>query len=52
MEDTNLKELKKIDNETNREQILGFSERCSDLRSQIAKNQRNNVSNRHFYTKA
>ena len=38
MEDTNLQELKKIENDTNREWILWFSERCSDLRSQIAKN--------------
>ena len=38
MEDTNLQELKKLENETNRERILWFSERCSDLTSQIAKN--------------
>ena len=38
MEDTKLQELKKMENETNRELILWFSERCSDLRSQIAKN--------------
>ena len=38
MEDTDLEDLKKIENETNREWILWFSERCSDLRSYIAKN--------------
>ena len=38
MQDTRLQELKKIVNETNREGILWFSESCSDLRSQIAKN--------------
>ena len=52
MEDTNLQELQKIKNVTNREWILWFGERCSDLRSQIAKNWRNHVTNRHFYTKA
>ena len=51
MEDTKLQELKKKEHETNRECILWFSERCSDLRSQIAKNCRNNARNRHFYTK-
>ena len=38
MEDTNLQELKKIENVTNREWFLRFSERDSDLASQIAKN--------------
>ena len=38
MKDTNLHELKKIENGTNREGILWCSERGSDLRSQIARN--------------
>ena len=38
MEDTNLQELIKMENGTNRECILWFSERVSDLSSQIAKN--------------
>ena len=38
MEGTKLGELKKMENGTNRERILWFSERGSDLRSQIAKN--------------
>ena len=38
MEDTNLQELKKIENVTNKEGFLRFGERCSDLTSQIAKN--------------
>ena len=38
MEDTNLQELKKMENVTNRELFLRFSERGSDLASQIAKN--------------
>ena len=38
MEDTNLQELKKIENVTNREGFLRFSERGSDLTRQIAKN--------------
>ena len=38
MEDTNHQELKTIEQETNRGSILWFSEKCSDLRSQIAKN--------------
>ena len=37
-EDTNLQELKKIENATNREYILWFSERISDLRSRFAEN--------------
>ena len=38
MEDTNLQELTELENVTNRECVLEFSEMCSDLRSQIAKN--------------
>ena len=37
MEDTNHQELKKMENVTNRECFLWFGERCSNLRSQIAK---------------
>ena len=37
MEYTKLQELKKIGNVTNRVGILWFSERVSDLKSQIAK---------------
>ena len=48
MEDTNLQELKKIEKGTNRECILCFSERSSNLRSQIAENLQNDVRNRHF----
>ena len=38
MEDRNLQKLKKIENVTNRERFLRFTERGSDLTSQIAKN--------------
>ena len=38
MEDKNLLEVKKMIYETNRDLILWFSGRFSDLRSQIAKN--------------
>ena len=37
MEPTKLQELKKIEMRTNREWILWFGERLSDLTSQIAK---------------
>ena len=38
MEGTKLQELEKMENGSNRERILWFSERGSDSRSQIAKN--------------
>ena len=37
MEPTKFQELKKIEMKTNRESILWFSKRLSDLTSQIAK---------------
>ena len=45
MEGTKLQELKKTEHGTNRECILWSSEGVSDLRSQIAKNGRNDVRN-------
>ena len=38
MEPTKLQELKKKEMRTNREGILWFSERCSDLTNKIDKN--------------
>ena len=48
MEDTNLHELKKIENVTNRVVILWLSGRISDSRSQIPKGGGKHVRNRHL----
>ena len=50
MEDTNLQELKEIENVTKRELFLRFSGRGCNLASEIVKNRRNHVGNCHFYT--